>query len=100
MNYKILSLTVIAAAALILPSVEVFARGGGGFHGGGGGFHGGGGSFSHSGSTSFSRGNGFSHSGSDRHSYLGWGYAYSGGGASPTDASTCAPFLATFLHSS
>src|SRR6266446_4887835 len=71
MNYKILSLSVIAAAALVLPSVAVFARGGGGFHGGGGGFHGGGGSFSHSGSTSFSRGSGFSHSGSTSHSYWG-----------------------------
>src|SRR5260370_40726250 len=83
MNYKILSLTVIAAAALILSSVEVFARGGGGFHGGGGGFHGGGGSFSASRSTSLRRGGGFSHSGATRRSFPGGGYTDGGGGGRP-----------------
>src|SRR6266496_4018460 len=70
---KILSLTVIATAALVLQPVDVFAWGG---------CRGGGGSFSHSGSTSFSRGSGFSHSGSTSHSYSGGGYHYGGyGGA-------------------
>src|SRR2546426_12847435 len=72
---KILSLTVIAAAALVLQPIDLFAWGG---CRGGGGFHSGGGSFSHSGSTSFSRGSGFSHSGSTSHSYSGGGYHYCG----------------------